>query len=94
MSRYRKWSAQEKSKIALEAIRGEKTIAEISAQYGVHSNQISKWKKQVMAGITEIFSGKYQRDKNNQEETAEELYKQIGKLKVENDFLKKTLYQV
>jgi len=60
----------------------------------VHSNQISKWKKQVMAGITEIFSGKYQRDKNNQDETAEDLYKQIGKLKVENDFLKKTLYQV
>jgi len=47
-----------------------------------------------MAGITEIFSGKYQRDKNNQDETAEDLYKQIGKLKVENDFLKKTLYQV
>ena len=94
MSRYRKWSAQEKSKIALEAIRGEKTIAEISAQYGVHSNQISKWKKQVMAGIPETFSGKQKREKNNHEETAGELYKQIGKLKVENDFLKKTLYQV
>jgi len=93
MSRYRKWSAQEKGKIALEAIRGEKTIAEISAKYGVHANQISKWKKQVMAGLTDIFSGKQQREKNNQEETAEELYKQIGKLKVENDFLKKTLYQ-
>lgn len=94
MSRYRKWSAQEKGVVALEAIKGEKTIAEISAKYGVHSNQISKWKRQATAGITEIFSGRHQREKNDQVEEAEELYKQIGKLKVENDFLKKTLYQV
>lgn len=94
MSRYRKWSAQEKGVIAIEAVKGEKTIAEISAKYGVHSNQISKWKRQAIAGVTEIFSGRHQREEENQREEVDELYKQIGKLKVENDFLKKTLYQV
>lgn len=55
----------------------------------MHSNQISKWKRQAVAGITEIFSGKHQRENEDSREEAEELYKQIGKLKVENDFLKK-----
>lgn len=92
MSRKR-WSAQEKGIIAIEAIKGEKTIAEISARYGVHANQISKWKRDAMAGIADIFSGKHKRAGEDCREEAEELYKQIGKLKVENDFLKKTLYQ-
>lgn len=93
MSR-RRWSAQEKGVVALEAIRGEKTIAEISAKYGVHSNQASKWKKQAISGIVDTFSGKQQHKEEDSRETVEELYKQIGKLKVENDFLKKTLYAV
>lgn len=93
MSRYRRWSAQEKSVVALEAIKGEKTVAEISAKYGVHANQIGKWKREAMAGIADIFSGKHKREGEDSIEEAEELYKQIGKLKVENDFLKKTLYQ-
>lgn len=93
MSKYRRWSAQEKGAVALEAIKGDKTVAEISAKYGVHSNQISKWKKQAIVGITEIFSGRHEREKDNSREESEELYKQIGKMKVENDFLKKTLYQ-
>ena len=66
---------------------------EVSAKYGVHSNQISKWKKQAIVGITEIFSGRHEREKDNSREESEELYKQIRKMKVENDFLKKTLYQ-
>ena len=65
MSRYRKWSAQEKAVVALEAIKGEKTIAEISAKHGVHSNQVSKWKKRVITRITEIFYGRQQREKVN-----------------------------
>lgn len=93
MSRYRRWSAQEKGTVAIEAIKGEKTIAEISAKYGVHANQIGKWKREAMAGIADIFSGKHKREGEDSREEAEELYKQIGKLKVENDFLKKTLYQ-
>ena len=88
MSRKR-LSAQEKAKIALEAIRGDKTVAEISSIYGVHSTQISNWKRQALSGMVDIFSDKRHRQAKDHEGEASELYKHIGKLKVENEFLKK-----
>ena len=78
-----------KAKVALEALKGEKTIAQLSSEYGIHSNQISKWKKQVLEQLPDIFNGKRKKIDRTAEEVQSELYQQIGQLKVENDWLKK-----
>jgi len=78
-----------KARVALEAIRGERTVAEIAAVYGVHPNQISKWKKQALDELPKIFSGRYEKKEMQGKELVDQLYQQIGKLKVELDWLKK-----
>jgi len=80
-----------KAKVALEAVKGEKTIAQISSEYKVHSNQISKWKKKLLEELPELFSGKHRGQDVNREELEAELYRQIGQLKVELEWLKKNL---
>ena len=80
-----------KAKIALEAVKGEKTLAQISSDYGVHPNLVSKWKQELLRGATEIFNKHSGKMSNGQEEQVEKLYKSIGELKVENDWLKKKL---
>ena len=80
-----------KAKVALEAIKGNKTATEICSEFKVHSTRIGVWKKQLLAGIPLIFSKKI-RSNGSDNTQADELYKEIGKLKVENDFLKKTAY--
>lgn len=85
----KKHPPQFKAKVALEAIKGAKTTAEITSHYGVHATQITSWKKKAMGAIPEAFSGgKKQRD-IDQSKLVEELYKQIGQLTVEVDWLKK-----
>ena len=86
-----KHSIKSKVKIALEAIKGEKTTAEITSTYGIHATQVNTWKKQALESIPEAFSAKRKKQENDQQELIGELYKQIGQLKVENDFLKKSL---
>ena len=83
-----------KAKVALEAIREEKTLRELSEQYGVNPNVISRWKKEVLEQLPEIFSRKREKDKKELKQREEELYKEIGKLKVENEFLKKKYNQL
>lgn len=80
-----------KAKIALEAVRGEKTIQELASLYGVHPNQITKWKKQLQDSAEELFerSNKKEKDLEETDLKESELYKNIGKLQVENQFLKK-----
>jgi transposase-like protein len=85
----KKRSAQEKAKIAIEAIKEELTTAQISSKYGVNNVQISNWKKQLLEGVVEIFSGRYAKPEKDQSALIEELYKQIGQLSVERDWLKK-----
>jgi len=78
-----------KAQVALEAIRNQRTIAEIAGEYGVHPSQVNKWKKQILDGIPTIFSGNNGKIKQDGEKLQAELYQQIGQLKVELDWLKK-----
>ena len=83
-----------KARVALEALREEKNLSELSEQYGVNPNEISRWKKEVLEQLPEIFSKKRAKKFNESKQKEEELYKEIGKLKVENEFLKKKYNQL
>ncbi len=85
------YSADFKAKVALEAIKGQKTLNELAALHAVHPNQITNWKKQVLDEIPAIFSNRRVQDKQSEEELQARLYQQIGQLKVELDWLKKKL---
>mgnify|MGYP001591410804 CR=1 FL=1 len=85
----KKYSSTEKAKIALEAIKSELTLAQITTKYGVHSTQVNTWKKQALAYLPDAFSNKNKEEATIYETQLAELYEQIGRLKVENDFLKK-----
>ena len=80
-----------KAKVAIEAIKEQKTIAELSSIYGVHATQITKWKKKALDFIAQIFSDTFQHQAKSDDELIEELYRQIGKLQVERDWLKKKI---
>lgn len=80
-----------KAKVALEAVKGEKTISELGSKYGVHPNIIGKWRKELLERLPEIFNARKSRQEKDREEDIEKLYKSIGQLKVENDWLKKKL---
>lgn len=90
MKKRKQYPKEFKARVALEAIRGEKTIAELSSEYEVHSNMITKWKKQLQENMGEIFVQKSDRESGDKE-LIENLYKQIGKSQVEIDWLKKKL---
>ncbi|HHT9130783.1 MAG TPA: hypothetical protein ACFYEC_07970 [Candidatus Brocadiaceae bacterium] len=81
------------AKVALEAIKGEKTLAELSFQYEAHRTQITNWRKRALEGLVEIFQGKPERSLGEKEKIIDELYRQIGQLKVANEWLKK-IYRV
>ena len=82
-------SAEFKSRVALEAIRGEKTIAEIASIYEVHPNVVGQWKRQVLAQLPDIFSNRKRRRQEDESALRDRLYQEIGQLKVELDWLKK-----
>jgi len=90
MAKQRKtYSAELKARIALEAIKGQRTVNEIAAHYEVHPNQVTNWKKQVLAELPQFFSGSRRRGAQDDEHLKAQLYQQIGQLKVELDWLKK-----
>ena len=77
------------AKVALAAIKEDATMAELSSKYEVHRTQIGNWRKQALAGVVEIFRGKGNKPGEDKEKLIDELYRQIGQLKVENEWLKK-----
>ena len=85
----RNHSAAFKAKVALAAIKGDKTIAELAREYEVHPNQITQWKKQLLDSLPEVFSRRRKHEQRDQETLTSELYQQIGQLKVELDWLEK-----
>jgi len=85
----RQFSAALKAKIAVEAIKGQRTVQEIGSSYSVHPNQVTKWKKQLLDFSPEAFSTGRLRLDQIDEEMKTELYAEIGRLKVELDWLKK-----
>ena len=84
----RKHNAGFKAQVALEALREQKTINELSSEYGIHSNQITKWKRQMIEGAARVF-GEKQAGGKELEARESALYEQIGKLQVQVDWLKR-----
>jgi transposase len=78
-----------KTKVAIEAIRQQKTINELTTEYGVHATQINLWKKQALAVIPEAFSGRKEKVQENHQQDIDELHRQLGQLIAERDWLKK-----
>lgn len=87
----KRYSAEFKAKVALEATKSQKTLSELSSQYKIHPNQITQWKKQLFDEAAIIFSKKSDKLQQKQQQQEDRLYQQIGQLTVENDWLKKKL---
>ena len=87
--RRRQFSEQFKFKVALEAAKELRTINEIASAYDVHPNQVSSWKKRLLEEGAEVFRGKRASDQQRQAEQEAALYEQIGRLKMELEWLKK-----
>ena len=89
MVKRRRYKAEFKAKIAIEAIRGLKTINELASEYEIHPNQISQWKKHLLDSVAEVFSSGKSRKRHCEDALKDRLYQEIGKLKIELEFLKK-----
>lgn len=85
----KRYGADFKAKVALEAIRGDSTLAELAAKHGVHQTVIAGWKRQAIDGMTATFSGKSEAAKAASEAEVAKLHAKIGQLVVERDFLSK-----
>ncbi len=83
------FSSEFKARVALEAIKGERTLAELASNYEVHPNQIRQWKQLLLQEIPGIFSDRRRKEKTDDESEKANLYEQIGRLKIELDWLKK-----
>jgi transposase-like protein len=90
MSTQRKrYSAEFKARVAVDALKGHKTVNELASIYGVHSTQITHWKHQLQKEVPQIFSARRAKHEHDQDALQAQLYQQIGQLKVELDWLKK-----
>ena len=87
----KKHNASFKAKVAVAALKGDRTIAELAIEYDVHPNQIHNWKKQLLDGAVSVFEGGVPAGGAPNEAQVDLLYRQIGQLKVENDFLARKL---
>ena len=94
MRKRKTYDDQFKARVALEAIKGEKTLSEIASHFEVHPNQITKWKKHLLQNVVAVFSRKKDPELEEKEKLTEELYKKIGKQNIELEFLKKKYKQI
>ena len=90
MAKRRNFTDQFKARVALEALRGDKTIQEIAARHQVHPNQVSAWKRQAVEGMADVFA-RGGKPEGPSEAEVKELHAKIGRLAVENDFLSAAL---
>ena len=91
MAQRRRYGGQLKTRVVIEAIRGHKTANQISAEYGVHSTQVAKWKKQALERLPEVLANGKDKGSRRQDNIDAQLYQQIGRLTMEVDYLKKKL---
>ena len=91
MTKRRRFTADFKAKVALEALRGDKTIQEIAARHKVHPNQVSTWKRQALDGLSAVFSNGAEKARMNHDGEIHDLHAKIGQLTVERDFLARGL---
>ncbi len=91
MTTRRRFTADFKAKVALEALRGDRTIQEIATKHKVHPNQVSTWKRQAMDGLNEVFSNGADKARADHEGEVHDLHAKIGELTVERDFLARGL---
>jgi transposase len=85
----KRYAAEFKAKVAMEALRGELTASQLATKHGVHKTMIGDWKRQAMEGLVAVFSGKLEAKEGIREEELEKLHAKIGQLVVERDFLAK-----
>jgi transposase len=90
----RRFSAEFKTRVALDALSGEHTLSELASKYGVHPNQVSQWKKQAKDQIAAGFAGKTPKGRQSEEARIKELHAKIGQLTVEKDFLQQAFAKI
>jgi transposase-like protein len=88
----RKFSSALKARVAIEAVKGQRSVSELAGEHQVHPSQITQWKKHLLESAVQIFSDGRAWEKKDQEELVARLYQEIGQLKVELDWLKKKLW--
>ena len=91
MNKRKRYSADFKAKVAVDALKEQKTLSELASQYQIHSVQISTWKKQLLDGSALIFKNSTNNNQKKQQNLEAHLYQEIGRLKIELDWLKKKL---
>ena len=89
MTKRRNFSAEFKAKVALAAIRGDGTMAELASRYDIHPNMITKWKRDALAGMKETFSRGGERERADHDTEIKRLQAKVGELVIERDFLSK-----
>jgi len=82
------YEASFKAKVALERGKSERIVAQIANEFGVHPNQVRKWKDQLLSMLPEVFSDRRKKREEGRDELEAELFRQIGQLRVENEWLK------
>ncbi len=91
MAKRKRFTKGFKAKVAIEALKGQRSLQELAKEFGVHAQQIGLWKKQLLDSVPEVFGRGVNKELKDKEQELDRAYKQVGQLKVEIDWLKKRL---